>query len=100
RVYQNIGLYLADDVVAVDVNHLIGLDSDEQIVTQFSPVEEGHEDEVLVESRTYELLQESFDNNLIEHNDFRMAYQSENEFMQLVLAMHLRTSCMNSFSDW
>ncbi|WP_455362870.1 hypothetical protein [Ruoffia tabacinasalis] len=92
RVYQNVGLYLADDVVAVDVNHLIGLDSDEQIVTQFSSVEEGHEDEVLVESRTYELLQESFDNDLIEHNDFKMDYQSENEFMQLVLAMHLRTN--------
>ena len=92
RVYQNVGLYLADDVVAVDVNHLIGLDSEEQIMTQFSSVEEGHEDEFLVESHTYELLQESFDNDLIEHNDFKMAYQSENEFMQLVLAMHLRTN--------
>ena len=92
RVYQNVGLYLADDVVAVDVNHLIGLDSEEQIVTQFSSVEEGHEDEFLVESHTYELLQESFDTDLKEHNDFKMDYQSENEFMQLVLAMHLRTN--------
>lgn len=91
RVYQNVGLYIADDIVAIDVNHLIGLDSDEQLAVQFELVED-HEDQFLVELPTFELLQHNFDTHLVEHNDFRMDYSSANEFVQKVLAMHLETN--------
>lgn len=92
RIYQSIGLNIAEDIVAIDVNHLIGLESDNQVVAKFEKVEARHEDEFLVATRTYELLQDSFDNDLIEHNDFKMDYQSANDFVQAVLAMHLRTN--------
>lgn len=92
RVYQSVGLFLADDVVAVDVNHLIGLDSQEQIVAQFEEVSDLGAEQFLVEDHVFELLQHNFDTHLIEHNDFDMAYESVNEFVQKVLAMHLETN--------
>lgn len=96
RVYQNVGLYIANDIVAVDVNHLIGLDADEPLALQFELVEE-HADQFLVERPTFELLQHNFDTHLVDHNDFNMSYQSANEFVQKVLAMHLETN--TSFSQ-
>lgn len=92
RVYQNVGLYIAEDVVGVDVNHLIGLDSENQITAQFELVKENHEDQFLVETPTFELLQHNFDTHLVDHNDFDMSYESVNEFVQKVLAMHLETN--------
>ena len=98
RVYQSIGLYATDGAVTVDVNHLIGLESDEKIVVELEEVEDAGEDALLVEQPTYELLQASFDNDLdADHNDFKLDYQSANDFVQGVLAMHLRTN--TSFSS-
>src|SRR5699024_4880799 len=92
RIYQDVGLYIAEDVIAVDVNHLIGLESNELLATRFEKVEGDHGDQFLVETQTYEVLQYNFDTHLIEHNDFKMAYQTANEFVQKVLAMHLETN--------
>lgn len=91
RIYQNVGLYIAEDNVVMDVNHLIGLESEEELAVAFERVEH-HEDQFLVEATIFDLLQNNFDENLIEHNDFRMDYQSANEFVQKVLAMHLQTN--------
>lgn len=93
RVYQNIGLYAVDGKLTVDVNHLIGLESDQAIAVELEAVEASAEDALLVERRSYELLQDSFDNDLdADHNDFKMDYESANDFVQRVLAMHLRTN--------
>lgn len=89
RVYQNVGLWLADDIIAVDINHLIGLDSDTQYTAQFQAAEA---DQLLVARPVFEILQDNFDNQLINHNDFDMAYETANEFVQKVLAMHLETN--------
>lgn len=92
RVYQNIGLYLADNQLVIDVNHLIGLDSDQEIVAQFERVNNDHEDQLLVEQTTYELLQHNFDNHLIDYNDFLFDFNSVNDFLQIILAMNLKTN--------
>ncbi len=93
RVFQNIGLYLIDQEVVIDVNHLIGdSDSDELIIT-LEKVENLPEDETfLIQQPTYELLQHSFDNYLIEHNDFKMDFQNANDFVQFIQALHLQTN--------
>lgn len=94
RVYQGVGVYLADDVVAVDVNHLIGLEDEDAIVARFALVEgdSADADAFLVADHVYEMLQYSFDNDLVEHNDFKMAFDSANDFLQTVLAMNLGTN--------
>lgn len=92
RVYQNVGLYIVDETIAVDINHLIGLASAEQIVAEFELVEGDHADQFLVEKPVFELLQSNFDTYLIEHNDFKMSFNSVNEFVQKVLTMHLETN--------
>ena len=93
RVYQNIGLYAVDDKLTLDVNHLIGLESEQTMVVELEAVEGSSEDALLVERHNFELLQDSFDNDLdSDHNDFKMDYKSANDFVQRVLAMHLRTN--------
>ncbi|AXY24598.1 hypothetical protein CL176_00340 [Suicoccus acidiformans] len=92
RVYQNTGLYFVDGEVLADINHMIGLEDGEQITVTFEKVDGNHADALLVDKRVYEILQESFDHYLIDHNDFAMDFTSANQFVQEVLAMHLETN--------
>ncbi|MBG9982480.1 hypothetical protein HZY86_05070 [Aerococcaceae bacterium DSM 111020] len=93
RVYQNIGLYLIDNEVVIDVNHLIGDEDGEDLVVTLEKVESlPSEDAFLTEQTTYELLQHSFDHYLVEHNDFKMDFQNANEFVQFIQALHLQTN--------
>ncbi|MGO4938209.1 hypothetical protein ACTQ54_11480 [Fundicoccus sp. Sow4_H7] len=93
RVYQSVGVYAVDEEVVVDVNHLIGLQDAETLVVPMEKVETSEEvDAFLVEQRVYEMLQYSFDNDLVDHNDFKMEFDSFNSFLQKVLAMNLGTN--------
>lgn len=91
RVYQSVGLYITDGAVVVDVPHLLGLDSNEPLLVQFEQVDQDA-DEFLVATPTFELLQHNFDTYLEDHNDFLMAFDTPNDFIQKVLAMHLETN--------
>ncbi|OFL64632.1 hypothetical protein HMPREF2758_03380 [Facklamia sp. HMSC062C11] len=92
RIYQNVGLYLAEGNVYVDVNHLIGLDSKNSYQLELAPSKEKSEDHFLVEKHSYEILQESFDRYLVDHNDFAFHFETANDFLQEILAMHLQTN--------
>ena len=91
RVYQNVGLYGVDGKLVVDINHLIGLKEGEPIKVSLNAVEESP-DQFLVEKRTYDILQDSFDNHLNDYNDFNLTFDSENMFVQIIQAMHLKTN--------
>lgn len=92
RIYQNVGLYLVDGNVYIDVNHLIGLDSETSYQVELTLAEEESEDHFLVEKYSYEILQESFDQYLVDHNDFAFDFETANDFLQEILAMHLQTN--------
>lgn len=92
RIYQNIGLYLTEGSVYIDVNHLIGLDSETSYQVELERFEEESEDHFLVEKYSYEILQESFDQYLVDHNDFAFDFETANDFLQEILAMHLQTN--------
>lgn len=94
RVYQSVGLYLRDESVAVDINYLIGLESEEERVAVFEKqaTEESREEAKLLERPTFEILQDNFDYYLIDHNDFKFDFDTANEFVQEVLAMQLQTN--------
>lgn len=93
RVYQNMGLYLQNETAIVDVNHLIGLEDAESLVVELTK-EEATDDEnaFLVENKTYEVLQSSFDNYLIDHNEFKLEFENANNFVQFIQATHLETN--------
>lgn len=92
RVYQSVGLYISEDgQITIDVPHLIGLDTEEDLLVPFEASDQ-HEAELLVSTPTFELLQHNFDTYLEDHNDFRMAFDTPNDFVQKVLAMHLETN--------
>lgn len=93
RVYQQMGLFLQDGSAIVDVNHLIGLESDEPLVLELDKGEDANdEDAFLVENKTYEILQDSFDNYLVDHNEFNMDFDNANDFVQFIQASHLQTN--------
>ncbi|MGX7107152.1 hypothetical protein ACWOBE_05050 [Hutsoniella sourekii] len=92
RVYQNVGLYFKEGQVIVDVNHLIGLDSSQDHVIALEEMAIDYEDQFLVDQASFELLQESFDQDLVDHNDFRLEFETANDFVQHILAMHLETN--------
>lgn len=94
RVYQNVGLYVVDDEVLIDVNHLIGYDSDEELVIALERDDSVAQSSqgLLVRDRTYEVLQDSFDNFLVDHNDFILEFEDANEFLQIIQALHLEAN--------
>ena len=92
RVYQNVGLYIVNDEVVVDVKHLIGLKEGEEIKIGLKRVEDSDSDQFLVEQRTYQVLQDSFDEYLDNYNDFILEFDSLNDFVQIIQAMHLKTN--------
>ncbi|MBG9981146.1 hypothetical protein HZY91_08605 [Facklamia sp. DSM 111018] len=91
RVYSNVGLAIIDEELMLDVNQLIGLNSEKDHVVQLEKVETSP-DQALVEQRTYELLQDNFDHNLNSKGDFDLNFETANEFVQAVLMMQLKTN--------
>lgn len=92
RVYQNVGLSVVKNELNVDINHLIGLSEGEEIDVSLNLIENTHTDQFLVKQRTYEILQESFDTYLDNYNDFKLEFESLNDFVQVIQAMHLKTN--------
>ncbi|MCR8968483.1 hypothetical protein [Facklamia sp. 7083-14-GEN3] len=92
RVYQNLGLYIIDKKIVVDINHLIGLDKKEENTIILNATNNEHEDYFLVEQKTYEILQDAFDHYLNNYNDFVLDFENSNDFVQVIQAMHLKTN--------
>ncbi|MGX7107992.1 hypothetical protein [Facklamia miroungae] len=92
RVYQNVGLYIINDEIVIDVNHLIGLDDEQENRIVLKATRFKNEDAFLVEQKTYEILQEAFDHYLDDYNDFKLQFKNSNDFVQVIQAMHLKTN--------
>ncbi|WP_455328491.1 hypothetical protein [Facklamia languida] len=92
RVYQNVGLYIIDEKIVVDINHLIGLDESEENTTILKATNNESKDFFLVKEKTYEILQEAFDQYLDNYNDFILDFENSNDFVQVIQAMHLKTN--------
>ena len=93
RVYQSMGLYFTPEEVGVDVNHLIGLDSDDLQLASFERSNLTEDEASLVAQPTYELLQASFDRDLTaDHQAFRKEFATANDFLQFVQALFLETN--------
>ncbi|MGF3072971.1 hypothetical protein ACQV2T_05330 [Facklamia sp. P13069] len=92
RVYQDLGLYIVNDEIVIDVNHLIGLDDEQENRIALKATSFKNEDAFLVEKKTYEILQKAFDHYLDDYNDFKLQFKNSNDFVQVIQAMHLKTN--------
>lgn len=92
RVYQYVGLQGAEKKFKIDVNYMIGLKDQAPLEVELKKVDKIDSLPVLVAKPTYQIMQDSFDNYLMDNNDFKFQFNDWNEFVQIIQAMHLKTN--------